>query len=90
MKLKKKSIFLILTLSVFTGTVNAETDLVTDKAITMKFIKEAFEQDSLVIDKADFENDVKALLAKKPYMPKQRFFARVTGTLAAAKAESEE
>jgi hypothetical protein len=90
MKLKNKSIFLILTLSVFTGTVSANTDLVTDKAITMQFIKESFEQDSLVIDKADFENDVKALLAEKPYMPKQRFFARITDTLPEVKAESEE
>ncbi|GAC29450.1 hypothetical protein [Brumicola pallidula] len=90
MKLKNKSIFLILTLSVFTGTVSANTDLVTDKAITMQFIKESFERDSLVIDKADFENDVKALLAEKPYMPKQRFFARITGTLPATRAESEE
>ncbi|MFT6331037.1 MAG: hypothetical protein ACJAYN_002986 [Bermanella sp.] len=90
MKLKNKSIFLILTLSVFTGTVSANTDLVTDKAITMQFIKESFEQDSLVIDKADFENDVKALLAEKPYMPKQRFFARITDTLPVVKAESEE
>ncbi len=89
-QLKNKSIFLILTLSVFTGTVSANTDLVTDKAITMQFIKESFEQDSLVIDKADFENDVKALLAEKPYMPKQRFFARITDTLPAVKAESEE
>lgn len=90
MKLKNKSIFLILTLIVFTGTVSANTDLVTDKAITMQFIKESFEQDSLIIDKADFENDVKALLAEKPYMPKQRFFARITGTLPAVKAKSDE
>jgi hypothetical protein len=84
MKLKINSIFLILTLTVFTGTVNAtmkaSTDLVTDKAITMQLIKESFEQYSLIIETADVENDVRALLVEKPYMPKTPFFARITGT----------
>jgi len=94
MKLKNKSIFLILTLTVFTGTVNAtmnaSTDLVTDKAITMQFIQDAFEQDSLFIDKADFENDIKALLAEKPYLPKTSFFARINGIRSTSTVESEE
>lgn len=94
MKLKKNSIFLILALTVFTGTVNATmnatTDLVTDKAITMQLIKESFEQYSLVIETADFENDVSALLVEKPYMPKTRFFARITRTLSTTTVESEE
>lgn len=94
MKLKNNSIFLILALTVFTGTVNAtinaSTDLVTNKAITMQLIKESFEQYSLVIETADFENDVKALLVERPYMPKTRFFARTTGTHSTSTVESEE
>nr|WP_297347620.1 hypothetical protein [uncultured Glaciecola sp.] len=69
---------------------NATTDLVTDKAITMQLIKESFEQYSLVIETADFENDVSALLVEKPYMPKTRFFARITRTLSTTTVESEE
>ncbi|MFQ3208205.1 MAG: hypothetical protein ACI9IT_002371 [Glaciecola sp.] len=94
MKFKKNSIFLILALTVFTGTVNATmnatTDLVTDKAITMQLIKESFEQYSLVIETTDLENDVSALLIEKPYMPKTRFFARITRTHSTSTVESEE
>ncbi|MFT7258705.1 MAG: hypothetical protein ACI9MS_000556 [Glaciecola sp.] len=94
MKLKNKSIFLILTLTVFTGTVNAtmnaSTNLVTDKAITMQLIKESFEQYSLVIETADVENDVRKLLVEKPYMPKTSFFARISGTRSTSSVESEE
>lgn len=94
MKLKNKSILLILALTVFTGTVNATTnataDLVTDKAITMQLINESFSQESLVIDKADFEDDVKILLAQKPYTPKPRFLARSSVTRSTTALESEE
>lgn len=94
MKLKNISILFILALSVFTGTVNATTnettDLVIDKAVTMQLIKESFSHDSLVIDKADFEDDVKILLAQKPYMPKPRFFARSNDTRSATALDSEE
>ncbi|MFT4732817.1 MAG: hypothetical protein ACI89W_001846 [Gammaproteobacteria bacterium] len=94
MKLKINSIFLILTLTVFTGTVNAtmnaSTDLVTDKAITMQLIKESFEQYSLVIETTHVENDVRALLVEKPYIPKTRFFARITGTHSMSTVESDE
>lgn len=94
MKLKNNSIFLILALTVFTGTVNAtinaSTDLVTNKAITMQLIKESFEQYSLIIETAVVDNDVKALLVEKPYMPKTRFFARTTGTHSTTTVEAEE
>ncbi|MFT5711993.1 MAG: hypothetical protein ACI9DQ_000394 [Glaciecola sp.] len=94
MKLKYKSIFLILTLAVSTGTVNAtmnaSTNLVTDKTITMQLIKESFEQYSLVIETANVDNDVRELLVEKPYMPKNRFFARITGTHSTSAVESEE
>ena len=94
MKLKNISIFFILAISVFTGTVNATTnattDLVIDKAVTMQLIKESFSHDNLVIDKADFEDDVKILLAQKPYMPKPRFFARNNDTRSTTALESEE
>jgi len=94
MKLKNKSILFILALIVFTGTVNATTnattDLVTDKAITMQLIKESFSNNSLVIEKADFEEDVKILLAQKPYMPKPRFFARSNDTRSTTALESDE
>jgi hypothetical protein len=94
MKLKSNSIFLILTLTVFTGTVNAtmnaSTDLVTDKAITMQLIKESFEQYSLVIETTHVENDVRALLVEKPYIPKTPFFARITGTRSMSTVESDE
>jgi hypothetical protein len=94
MKLKNISILFILALTVFTGTVNATTnattDLVTDKAITMQLIKESFSHDSLVIDKADFEDGVKILLAQKPYMPKPRFLARSNDIRSATALESEE
>ncbi|MGJ8674496.1 MAG: hypothetical protein ACSHWP_00980 [Pseudoalteromonas sp.] len=94
MKLKNISILFILALTVFTGTVNATTnattDLVTDKAITMQLIKESLSHDSLVIDKADFEDGVKILLAQKPYMPKTRFFARSSDIRSATALESEE
>jgi hypothetical protein len=94
MKLKNNSIFLILTLNVFTGTVNAtmnaSTNLVTDKTITMQLIKASFEQHSFIIETADVENDVKALLVKKPYTPKTHFFARIAGIHSTSTAESEE
>ncbi len=94
MKIKNKSIVLILALTVFTGTVNATknatTDLVTDKAMTMQLIKESFSHDSLVIDKADFEEDVKMLLAQKPYMPQARFFFLSSDNRSTAALESEE
>lgn len=94
MKLKNKSILFILALTVFTGTVNATTtattDLVTDKAITMQLIKESFSHESLVVEKADFEDDVKILLAQKPYMPKPRLFALSNDIRSTAVLESEE
>jgi len=79
MKLNTISILAILTLNVSTGTVNANTntskDLVTDKAATMALIKESLEQSDLMIEKTDFESDLRILLAQKPYMPKPRFIA---------------
>jgi hypothetical protein len=56
----------------------------------MQLIKESFSHDSLVIDKADFEDGVKILLAQKPYMPKPRFFARSSDIRSATALESEE
>ena len=94
MKFKNTPIFAVLALTVFTGTVNAKNntnmDLVTDKAITMALIKESFAHDNLTIDKADFENDVKALLAQKPYMPKTRLFARNNDNRFSTAIESDE
>lgn len=94
MKLHNTSIYLVLALTVFTGNVNAKTntstDLVTDKAITMALIKESLKQDTLLIDKSDVENDVKALLAQKPYQPKTRFIARTTDSRSTTTLASDE
>ena len=94
MKLKNTPICFVLALSVFAGTVNAKintnTDLVTDKAITMSLIEESFDIDILSIDKADLESDVRELLAQKPYTPKTRLFARHKDIRSTYSVESEE
>jgi len=94
MKFINTPILTLLAMTVFTGTVNAKNetnmDLVTDKATTMALIQESLAKNKLTIEKADFSNEVKELLAQKPYMPKPRFFARNNDSRSTTLIESEE
>ena len=93
MKVSQKVTSVILALTVFTGIVNAKmntsTDLVNDKAVTMKLILESLKHNSLSIEGKDFQKDVKELLAQKPYTPSPGFLAFNKG-VTPAKSESTE